>query len=118
MSRVCGGGIVKVTHVTGSTHWPQFHLKTPNPPRQSARTVWVITPSDLPTLNPHSLELTVASLPVMECGGVYYKRCFPEGDGVGPKDVHLADCVSKPALPWGEIFSFYYYRIKSGCDFL
>lgn len=46
------------------------------------------------------------SLPVMECGGVFYKRCFPEGDGMGPKDVHLANCVSKPELPWGEIFLF------------
>lgn len=42
----------------------------------------------------------------MEYGGVYYKRCIPEGDGMSPKDVHLADCVSKPELPWGEVFLF------------
>ena len=25
---------------------------------------------------------------------------------MGPKDMHLANCVSKPRLPWGEIFLF------------
>lgn len=30
---------------------------------------------------------------------------------MGPKDVHLADCASKPPLPWGEIFFFLFIII-------
>lgn len=44
-------------------------------------------------------------LPRTECVLVYYKPAFQEVT-TGPKDVHLANCVSKPELLWEEIFLF------------